>query len=72
MAAASGRFNAVVKSALRSRADTSAAKPPVASAPTVASIDSTTVTIVAGQYYTQAARWGPGIVGADAAALAAV
>ena len=33
------------------------------SAPTVASIDSTTVTIVAGQYYTQAARWGPGIVG---------
>ena len=33
------------------------------SAPSVASIDSGSVTIPAGQYYTQAASWAPGLVG---------
>lgn len=38
----------------------------VASAPSVAIVDSLTVTIPAGQYYTQAARWAPGQVGTSA------
>jgi hypothetical protein len=33
------------------------------SQPGVATIDSSTVTIVTGNYYTQAARWAPGLVG---------
>jgi adhesin/invasin len=35
----------------------------LSSAPSVAGIDSSTVTIVKDNYYTQAARWAPGIVG---------
>jgi adhesin/invasin len=35
----------------------------LSSSPSVAAIDSSTVTIVNGNYYTQAARWAPGIVG---------
>ena len=35
----------------------------VSSSPSVAAIDSSTVTIVNGNYYNQGARWSPGIVG---------